>query len=134
MTKHRGELVEDAVRRSGFSLKKLSERLRISRNTLYNRFKEPDLSYEFIIAVGNIIHYNFELDFPELKEMDNGVGESPIGYIDRDAVELVRLEKKYMALLERYNKLLNILVRLANTNELQTLRKEILLFLEKNAT
>jgi hypothetical protein len=35
-------------------------------------------------------------------------------------------------LLERYNKLLNILVRLANTNELQTLRKEILLFLERN--
>ena len=76
---------------------------------------------------------NFELDFPELKEIDNGVGENPIGYADRDAVELLRLEKKYMALLERYNKLLNILVRLANTNELQTLRKEILLFLEKNA-
>lgn len=134
MIKHRGETVEDAVRRSGYSLKKLSERLRISRNTLYNRFKEPELSYEFITAVGNIIHYNFALDFPELQEEANEVSESPIGYIDRDAVELLRLEKKYMGLLERYNKLLNILVRLANTNELQTLRKEILLFLEKNAT
>ncbi|MEL6606959.1 MAG: helix-turn-helix domain-containing protein, partial [Bacteroidota bacterium] len=52
MKKHRGEIVEEAVRRSGFSIKKLAERLKISRNTLYNRFKEPELSYDFIAAVG----------------------------------------------------------------------------------
>lgn len=134
MKKHRGEIVEEAIRKSGFSLKKLSERLGISRNTLYNRFKEPELSYEFITAVSNIIHYNFGLDFPELQTTaTNEVSERPINYIDRDAVELLRLEKKYMGLLERYNKLLGILVRLSNTNELQTLRKEILKFLEENS-
>ncbi|MFM2428509.1 MAG: hypothetical protein RL012_393 [Bacteroidota bacterium] len=132
MKKHRGEIVEVVVRKSGFSLKKLSERLGISRNTLYNRFREPELSYGFIRAVGNIIHYNFEIDFAELNEGSNELSEGPIGYIDRDAVELLSLEKKYTALLERYNKLLGILVRLANTNELQTLRKEILRFLEEN--
>jgi len=132
MKKHRGEIVEDAIRKSGFSLKKLSERLGISRNTLYNRFKEPELSYGFIRAVGNIIHYNFEIDFAELHEEANELSEGPVSYMDRDAVELLSLEKKYTALLERYNKLLGILVRLANTNELQTLRKEILRFLEEN--
>jgi DNA-binding Lrp family transcriptional regulator len=132
MKKHRGEIVEVVVRKSGFSLKKLSERLGISRNTLYNRFREPELSYGFIRAVGNIIHYNFEIDFAELNEGSNELSEGPISYIDRDAVELLSLEKKYTALLERYNKLLGILVRLANTNELQTLRKEILRFLEEN--
>jgi DNA-binding Lrp family transcriptional regulator len=132
MKKHRGEIVEVVVRKSGFSLKKLSERLGISRNTLYNRFREPELSYGFIRAVGNIIHYNFEIDFAELNEGSNELSEGPISYIDRDAVELLSLEKKYTALLERYNKLLGILVRLANTNELQTLKKEILRFLEEN--
>lgn len=132
MKKHRGEIVEVVVRKSGFSLKKLSERLGISRNTLYNRFREPELSYGFIRAVGNIIHYNFEIDFAGLNEGSNELSEGPISYIDRDAVELLSLEKKYTALLERYNKLLGILVRLANTNELQTLRKEILRFLEEN--
>ncbi len=132
MKKHRGEIVEDVIRKSGFSLKKLSERLGISRNTLYNRFREAELSYRFIRAVGNIIHYNFEIDFAELHEEDHEISEGPLSYIDRDAVELLSLEKKYTDLLERYNKLLGILVRLANTNELQTLRKEILRFLEKN--
>ena len=132
MEKHRGEIVENATRKSGFSLKKLSERLRISRNTLYNRFKEPELSYEFIKAVGNIIHYNFAIDFAELREGGSAVGEGPIGYMDRDAAELLRLEKKYTSLLERYNKLLSILARWAYTNELQTLRREILNFLENN--
>jgi DNA-binding Lrp family transcriptional regulator len=132
MQKHRGEIVENVIRKSGFSLKKLSERLGISRNTLYNRFKEPELSYGFIRAVGNIIHYNFEADFVELHEEAHAVSEGPINYMDRDAVELLRLEKKYTVLLERYNKLLGILVKLANTNELQTLKKEILRFLEEN--
>jgi lambda repressor-like predicted transcriptional regulator len=132
MKKHRGEIVEDAVRKSGFSLKKLSERLGISRNTLYNRFKEPELRYEFIIAVGNVIHYNFELDFAELRTDANEISEGPISYIERDAVELLKLKKKYTDLLERYNKLLGILVRLANANELQIVRKEILRFLEDN--
>ena len=133
MTKHRGEIVENVIRRSGFSLKKLSERLGISRNTLYNRFKEPELSYEFIIAVGNIIHYNFAPELPELQAEANEMGEGPVGYADRDTVELLKLERKYTNLLERYNKLLGILVRLSNTNELQIIKNEILQFLENNA-
>ena len=134
MQKHRGEIVEDAVRKSGFSLKKLSERLKISRNTLYNRFREPELSYEFIREVGNIIHYNFSIDFAELQEEIDEVGEGAISYTDRDVAELLRLEKKYTGLLERYNKLLSILARCAYTNELQTLRKEIFRFLESDST
>lgn len=134
MTTHRGEIVEEVIRKSGFSLKKLSERLGVSRNTLYNRFREAELSYEFILSVGNIIHYNFALNFPELQDKEvSTVSEGFAGYADRDAIELLRLEKKYMGLLERYNKLMNILARLANANELETLRREILQFLEENA-
>lgn len=134
MTTHRGEIVEEVIRKSGFSLKKLSERLGVSRNTLYNRFREAELSYEFILSVGNIIHYNFALNFPELQDKEvSTVSEGFAGYADRDAIELLRLEKKYMGLLERYNKLMNILARLANANELETLRREILHFLEENA-
>lgn len=132
MEKHRGAIVEGAIRKSGFSFKKLAERLGISRNTLYNRFKEPKLNYEFIIAVGNITHYDFTIDFPELQEEANALNERPVSYINRDAVELLKLEKKYIGLLERYNKLLGFLARLSNTNELRTLRKEVYHFLENN--
>ena len=131
--KHRGSIVERAVRQSGFSFKKLAERLNISRNTLYNRFKDPTLSYEFIRSVGNIVHYNFAPDFPELQEGVDAMRERSLNYLDQDAVGLLRLEKKYTSLLERYNKLLGMLVRLANTNELQTIKKEIFRFLDDNA-
>ncbi|MEL6358722.1 MAG: hypothetical protein AAFQ01_02165, partial [Bacteroidota bacterium] len=71
-------------------------------------------------------------DFPELEDENNKAGESPLSYVGRDMVALLKLERKYAGLLERYNKLLNILVKVANTNELETLRKEILRFLENN--
>lgn len=132
MEQHKGKIVEDAIRRSGFSFKKLAERLRVSRNTLYNRFKEPDLNYEFIMAVGNIIHYDFTHDFPDLQAEIDAMNESSVGYLDRGTVELLRLEKKYISLLERYNKLLGFLARLSNTNEVRTLKKEIHQFLEDN--
>jgi len=128
MTKHRGEIVEEIVRKSGYSIKKLSERLGMSRNTLYNRFREADLSFEFISAISNVIHYNFAVDFPEMEE---DVDEYNLSYIDRDTAELLKLEKKYTDLLERYNKLLGVLVKMANNNDLQTIKKEVLRFLEK---
>lgn len=128
MKKHRGEIVEEVVRRSGFPITRLAERLKISRNTLYNRFRSPDLSYEFISAVSDIIHYNFSLDFPELIENETSEGSSQ--YTERNTIELLRLERKYRDLLERYNKLLVILATVANTNELETLKKEITRFLE----
>ena len=105
--------------------------MNISRNTLYNRFKEADLSYEFIASVSNIIHYNFAVDFPEMEAEDEDTGERLTRYIDRETAELLKLEKKYTDLLERYNKLLGILIRLANENDLQTLRRELMQFLEK---
>ncbi|MEM7055892.1 MAG: HTH domain-containing protein, partial [Bacteroidota bacterium] len=36
MKKHRGEILELAVRRSPYSIKKLAQELRVSRNTIYN--------------------------------------------------------------------------------------------------
>ncbi|MEL6152980.1 MAG: hypothetical protein AAFQ78_03035, partial [Bacteroidota bacterium] len=67
MRQHRGEIVETIVRRSGYSIKSLAQKLRVSRNTIYNKFREQDLSYEFIANVGDVIHYDFTTDFPEIK-------------------------------------------------------------------
>lgn len=123
MRQHRGEILEAVIRKSGYSLKALAERLGISRNTLYNRFREYDISYEFILKVGDLIHYDFTYDYPEIKTTVS---------IDRDqhAAELWKLEQKYTRLLEHYNKLLGFLVRAANDYHLEKLKKEIDNFLE----
>lgn len=126
---HKGQIVEKAARKSGYSLTRLAKALGISRNTLYNRFDNPNLGYSFIIDVGNIIHYDFTLDFPEIKDEAKIAGENPIRSIDRGAAELLRMEGKYIRLLEKYTTLLGMLVRLSNENELDALKKEILEFI-----
>ena len=125
MRQHRGEILEAVIRRSGYPLKALAERLGISRNTIYNKFREHDLSYDFIIRVGDIIHYDFTDEYPEIKTTVS---------LDKDqhATELWKLEQKYTRLLERYNKLLSFLVRSANDYHLERLKKEIDKFLERS--
>jgi transcriptional regulator with XRE-family HTH domain len=119
---HRGEIVEKIVRKSGYSLSKLAEKLEISRNTLYNRFKSANLSYRFIQDVGGVLNYDFSLDFPEMPK-----GEQAIG--DKNNM-LKQLENKYSILLEKHSKLLEILVKLANQTENHSLKQEINKFME----
>ena len=135
--KHRGEIVDKVVRQSGFALNKLAKRLKISRNTLYNRFRDPELKDDFILDVGNIINYDFKRHFPGLKREDEEDDRREFAdgnqiYLDKETVKMLELGKKYMVLLERYNDLLGILVKLANTNEMNVLRKEIARLLEED--
>jgi transcriptional regulator with XRE-family HTH domain len=132
---HRGQTVEKIVRKSGYSLTKLAERLDVSRNTLYNRFANANLGYRFIMEVGNVIHYDFTLDFPEIKKQADLIGENAI-FIPRKedrSADLWRLESKYANLLEKYTKLLGILVKVANENDLHSLKQEIIDLIEKEA-
>ena len=135
--KHRGEIVDKVVRQSGFALNKLAKRLKISRNTLYNRFRDPELKDDFILDVGDIINYDFKRHFPDLKredeedDEDRFIGGNQV-YLDKKTIKMLELGRKYMVLLERYNDLLRILVKLANTNEMNVLRKEIARLLEEN--
>ena len=50
------------------------------------------------------------------------------------SAELWRIESKYVNLLEKYNKLLAMLVKLSNENELHELKKELLELIEKEAS
>ncbi len=129
---HKGQIVEKLVRKSGFTFTNIATKLRISRNTLYNRLQNPNLSYRFIAEIGEIIHYDFSLDFPELaKEMGEG-GEPAIIKPRHGSATLWRVENKYTSLLEKYNKLLALLVKIANQNELQDLKDGLLNLIEKD--
>jgi transcriptional regulator with XRE-family HTH domain len=119
---HRGEIVEKIVRKTGYSLSKLAEKLEISRNTLYNRFKSANLSYRFIQDVGGVLNYDFSLDFPEMPKGDFTTGKKNNA--------LRHLENKYSILLEKHIKLLEILVKLANHSENHSLKQEINKFME----
>jgi predicted transcriptional regulator len=125
--KHRGEIIEKAIRVSGFSIKTLSERLNVSRNTIYNKFKEHDLSYDTIIRIGDIIKYDFTVDFPEIKT-------STVVHKNTHLASLRHLERKYTILLERYNSLLTFLIRLANDYNIEKLKRDIDEFLDNSSS
>lgn len=125
MGKHRGEALEIAVRKGPYSIKTLAEKLGISRNTLYNKFKEHNLSYEFILRVGDAIHYDFKADFPELKTT------VPIDEA-KHARELQWFKRDYIRLLERYNKLFSFLFKITHEHGLDTLKKVIDQVMEGN--
>lgn len=125
---HRGQLVEKIVRKSGYSLTKLAEKLKISRNTLYNRFNDPHLGYGFIVRVGNIIYYDFTFDFPEIKKEIDLLGEVPIAVPQKEdgAAELWRIEAKYIQLVNKYDRLLDIMLKISQQNDLVSLQDEVM--------
>ena len=123
MNQHRGKILEAVLKQSGYPLKVLAEKLGISRNTIYNKFKEYNLSYDFIVRVGELIHYDFTYEYPEIKSTVK---------INKHQhfAELWWLEKKYTQLLERYNNLFSFLLRMANDYNVERLKAEMDKFLE----
>lgn len=107
---HRGEIVAAAVRKSGVKLSQLHRELGISRPTLYRRFEDPNLNFDFIKRVGQIIHHNFALDFRELNSASAVVAEPIVAYQLDDLQDckdkLLYVYGLYTELVQRYNVLL----------------------------
>ena len=120
---HRGEIVEKVVRKSGYALTKLADKLEISRNTLYNKFQDTNLSYRFIQKVGRVLHYDFSTHFPEMLKEEFAEGSKNN--------DLISIEIKYSNLLEKHIKLLQILVKLVNHSENHSLKQELNKFMEE---
>ena len=150
--KHKGKIIEAAIKETGYQMKAVAKGLGIARNTLYNRLKEVELEDSFIINVSNIIHYDFSKVFPEVYERvaakvennperlylhksgergaSNELPHYSTEYKNPYFLQLQTLSGKYLRLMEDYHKLLKILMLLANNNELIGIKKEIMEFLE----
>ena len=131
---HKGEIVEKAVRQSGYTIKHVANSLGITRNTLYSRFRTANLSDEFILRVGDVINHDFSIKLPTLARHYKELKEGGFGY-QRPANgyrEGIRMEHKYMRLLEDYRRLLSFLVKIANDNEFHSIKQQIDSFIEEN--
>jgi len=119
---HQGEILQEAIKSSGISITRIVEDLGITRPTIYRKFKDETLDYDFVRKVGDIIGHDFSLDFTSTQQsaipfvtssVNKGVSGSVINRssvlhtTDNDPVnQLLALQTKYIALLEAYNELL----------------------------
>ena len=107
---HKGEILEKAVRESGMPLTKLTKRLSKSRRWIYNAFENPNVSIDYILEIGKIIHHDFSEDIAELKKYRTMAAlmhlenVSEIDNNDKQGQDYWK--NKYLKLLEKYNQLL----------------------------
>lgn len=101
---HHGMILEKAIRKSGFLIATISNKLNVSRNTLYQKFKLETLPAELFHQVGTIIHYNFANDLPSLGKGDKNIRK------DAYLRTILQLEQEYRSMLEQKAKLINQLL------------------------
>ncbi|HBW87203.1 MAG TPA: hypothetical protein DEF82_10840 [Crocinitomicaceae bacterium] len=106
---HKGEILEKAVRDSGMPLTKLTHRLKKSRRWIYNAFENPNVSIDYVLEIGKIIHHDFSEDIIELKKYRNMTVAMQLEDSGSDSESNNTVEfwkNKYLNLLEKYNLLL----------------------------
>jgi hypothetical protein len=86
------------------------------------------------MEVGNIIYYDFTIDFPEIKQDSGLLGDNPIlAPIQEDgAASLWRMEARHARLLKKYTRLLDFMKRTVQQNKLPAFEKELLTFKEES--
>ncbi|MGI4884573.1 MAG: hypothetical protein ACRYFR_06400 [Janthinobacterium lividum] len=107
---HRGETVAAAITKSGMKLAKLHAALGISRPTLYRRLEDPNLDFDFIKQVGQLIYHDFGQDFKELAAPVASVVAEPMGTyqvasLDECKDRLLRVYDLYLDKVRQYDDL-----------------------------
>jgi DNA-binding Lrp family transcriptional regulator len=104
---HKGEILEQAIRVSGYPLTEIAKKLNISRRHLYNLFDKINVDNDTLMRVGKIINHDFS---NEIKGFDKFILEEPKVLYgappDKTREEVDFWKNKYIALLEEYKKLL----------------------------
>ncbi|MDG1330844.1 MAG: helix-turn-helix transcriptional regulator [Crocinitomicaceae bacterium] len=107
---HKGEIIEQAVRESGFSITRLAKRMGKSRRWVYQIFKSRTVPVDYIIAIGKVIHHDFSEDIEDLKHYKVSIAKQitndPQRGFGTDKDEVEYWKNKYLSVLEKYNDLL----------------------------
>jgi len=119
---HQGEILQEAIKNSGISITRIVDEMGITRPTIYRKFKDETVDYNFVKRIGEIINHDFANDFTVAQQSSlpfvSSVQKPSVTtsvtprvtsaqFPDSDpSKQLLLLQAKYIALLEAYNELL----------------------------
>lgn len=107
---HKGEIVEKAVRQSGYSITKLAKKLHKSARWMYYMFESSNVPIDHILEIGEIIHYDFSDEIKELKKYKAGIKpqevKEPEPKLKSKQETPEYWKNKYLELLEKHNQVL----------------------------
>jgi transcriptional regulator with XRE-family HTH domain len=101
---HRGEIIKDAVYKSGFPITELAKRLGKSRRWVYLLFENRAVSLDLILQIGHIIHVDFSQAIKEFSPLTTSQEPGTVYRLEEH--EASYWKNKYLNLLEEYNSLL----------------------------
>lgn len=106
---HRGEALEEAVKKTRTKVTQLVKRVGVSRGTYYNHIEDPNLGYEILEAYGKVLKYDFTQVIPQMPKYAIADPEESYGKPVTLEEALRRIDywkDKYIDLLERYSRLI----------------------------
>ena len=95
----RGEIIEKAIRESGYSITVVAQRLGKSRRWMYFLFDNPSVQLDLILQIGKILNYDFSHDIPEIVQ-GKFIVNDPEKRIDQEDVTFWK--DKYYALVDEH--------------------------------
>lgn len=101
---HRGEIIEQVIRQSGFPITVIAKKMGKSRRWMYLMFDNPQVDIETILKIGKIIHHDFSAEIKEMSAISPTSFEDPENPYNNQTKEYWK--NKYLKLLEDYNELL----------------------------
>lgn len=120
MLKHRGKILEEAVRKwcesNAFTIIALSKKLGQNPSTTYRQFEKDDLPFHVIKKFGRAMNHDFRVEFPEIDNEEvfnvptSQTEQEVPGYEPMTILQALQQRdawrSKYYDLLEKYNELL----------------------------
>lgn len=106
---HRGKVLQQAVSSSGIPIREVVRRLKLSHTSYYRHIDKPDLDYQILESYGKVIKHDFSIEFPEMDPnnyLDNLANFKKPRTLDEAQEQTDYWRKKYIQILEKYNRLL----------------------------
>ena len=98
--KHKGKILEKAVRNTGISIYKVAEKFGVSQRTMYTLFEREEIPNADMARYGKVLGIDFSRDIPELVEFF--MVQEPEAVYEKSNT----IQTKYYSLLEKHVKLI----------------------------